>query len=87
MIMSNYFPRSLLQIGLNQGFTHEQFCTIMEFERSDELRELAHQEWLDLQSPEYDNSIYRWYLSYASMRTEYTRDMGWHHRKKEAPEP
>ena len=74
---SNSFPRSLLAIGLSPGFTHKQFCCAMEFERSEEICALAHQEWLDLQGPENDNSSYRWYLSYVSMKSEYTRDMGY----------
>ena len=56
-IICYYFPRSLLQIGLTPDFTNEQFCAIMEFERYDELRELSHQEWIDLQSPEYIDGI------------------------------
>ena len=74
------FPRSLLSIGLSPGFTHQQFCCAMEFERSDEIRALAHREWLAIQGPEHDNSSYRWYLSYASMKTEYTRDMGYSYK-------
>ena len=78
----NRFPRSLAAIGLNPGFTHEQFCCMMELERSDEIRELAHQEWLNIQGEEHDNSSYRWYLSYASMKSEYTRDMGYAYKNK-----
>ena len=76
------FPRSLALLGLNPGFTHEQFCSIMEFYRSDEIRELAHQEWLGLQGPEHDNSCYRWYLSYVSMKNEHTIDLGYSYKKK-----
>ena len=36
----NRFPRSLAAIGLNPGFTHEQFCCMMELERSDEYENL-----------------------------------------------
>ena len=48
------FPRSLLSIGLSPGFTHQQFCCAMEFERSDEIRALAHREWLAIQGPAYN---------------------------------
>ena len=65
---NNTFPRSLVAIGLSPGFNHEQFCHIMEMERSDEIRALAHQEWSSLQGEENDNSPYRWYLSYVSMK-------------------
>ena len=77
MSHTNLFPRSLAAIGLSPGFTHEQFCCMMEFERSDEIRQLAHQEWSNLQGEEYENSPYRWYLSYASMKTQYAKDMGY----------
>jgi len=82
MSYNNTFPRSLAAIGLYPGFTHEQFCCIMELERSDEIRALAHQEWLNLQGEEHDNSCYRWYLSYASMKSEYTRDMGYAYKSR-----
>ena len=69
------FPRSLALIGLSPGFTHEQFKTCLGMERSDAVRRLAHEEWLDQQAPEYENvSNYRWHLSYVSMKSEYTRD-------------
>ncbi len=48
------FPQSLLSIGLSPGFTHQQFCCAMEFERSDEIRALAHREWLAIQGPVYN---------------------------------
>lgn len=82
MSHTNLFPRSLAAIGLSPGFTHEQFCCMMEFERSDEIRQLAHQEWSNLQGEEYENSPYRWYLSYASMKTQYTKDMGYAYKNK-----
>ena len=74
---NNRFPRALVSIGLSPGFTHKQFCCAMELERSDETRVLAHHEWLALQGPEDENSSYRWYLSYVSMKSKYTRDMGY----------
>ena len=47
-------------------------------ERSDELRELAYKEWESEQAPEYDNVLnYRWYLSYVSMKNEYTQDFNY----------
>jgi len=76
------FPSSLAAIGLNPGFTAKQFCHIMKFERSDYIRELAHQEWLNIQGEEYENSPYRWYLSYASMPTEHTRHMAYPYEHK-----
>tara|TARA_B100001142_G_scaffold321857_1_gene369200 strand:- start:1191 stop:1457 length:267 start_codon:yes stop_codon:yes gene_type:complete len=82
MSHDNRFPRSLAAIGLNPGFTHQQFCFMMELERSDYIRELAHQEWLNIQGEEYENSPYRWYLSYVSMKSEYTRDMVYPYKSK-----
>ena len=42
-------------------------------ERSNELRQLAHQEWVDQNATEFDNHNWRWHLSYVSMKTEVTR--------------
>ena len=69
------FPKSLALLGLNPGFNHGQFVSVMQLERSDALRELAYNEWLYMQNEKYDNHPYRWYLSYAQMKTEYTKDM------------
>ena len=67
------FPSSLALIGLSPGFTSEQFKAAMIPERSDWVRNKAHQEWLEEQVPEKDNTFnYRWYLSYVSMKNEYT---------------
>ena len=82
MSINQSFPRALAAIGLNPGFTHEQFCYLMELERSDETCQLAHQEWLGLQGEEYDNSPYRWYLSYVSIKSEFTRDMAYAYKRK-----
>lgn len=90
--MSNIriFPQSLSLLGLTPGFTPKQFSIIMELERSDELRQLAHQEWEAEQAPEYDNTFnYRWYLSYVSMKNEYTKYMAYRYKNKknQAREP
>ena len=67
--MPRKFPKSLAMLGLKPGFTNKQFSEVMKFMRSNEIRELAHQEWLDEQSPELDDCFnYRWYLSYVSMK-------------------
>ena len=64
------FPKSLSLLGLSPNFTHREFEEAMCFERSDELRELAHKEWKNEQRPDYDNCNWRWYLSYVSMGNE-----------------
>ena len=64
------FPKSLMMLGLSPNFTHQQFEEVMCFERSDELRKLAHKEWVEEQNPEYDHHNWRWYLSYAQMGNE-----------------
>ena len=63
-----YFPSSLSLFGLQPGFTHKQFTELYNtLIRSDELRELAHKEWLQIQEPEYDHrQNMRWYLSYLA---------------------
>ena len=76
------FPRALAAIGLQPGFTNEQFYYLMELERSDETCQLAHQEWLGLQGEEYNNSPYRWYLSYVYIKSEFTRDMAYAYKRK-----
>jgi hypothetical protein len=69
------FPKSLALLGLNPGFKHKQFVSVMNMERSNQLRELAYNEWLYMQDEKYDNHPFRWYLSYIQMKTEYTKDM------------
>jgi hypothetical protein len=60
----NRFPQSMTQVGLQPNFTREEWDIVMSIPRSREIRDLAYQEWLAEQSPEYENSIWRWYLSY-----------------------
>lgn len=75
---NNRLPKSLALLGLSFGFSNDQFNEIMCLERSDELRELAYKEWESEQAPEYDNVLnYRWYLSYVSMKNEYTQDFNY----------
>ena len=70
------FPKSLSMLGLSPEFTQQQFSEVMKIERSDSLRKIAHKEWEEQQSPELDDKFnYRWYLSYVSMKNEYTRDL------------
>ena len=64
------FPKSLRMIGLEPGFTNQQFNAAMTLLRSEDLRKLAHEEWKQEQSEEYDNQNYRWYLSYVSSSNE-----------------
>jgi hypothetical protein len=71
--MSLPFPKSLSMLGLKSGFTHNEFLHTMTMERSDSLRQLAHQEWEAQSDPKYDNYNWRWHLSYVSMKTEVTR--------------
>ena len=59
------FPKSLTMIGLSPGFTSHEFNGAMMFDRSQSIRNLAFQEWQEYQKPEYENSSYRWYLSYV----------------------
>ena len=69
------FPKSLALLGLSPGFTNKQFMEVLQLERSDSLRNQAHEEWLAEQDPELDHGFnYRWYLSYISMKNEYTSD-------------
>ena len=67
------FPRCLSLLGLSPGFTQREFLEVMSMERSDEVRQLAHQEWESQQGPEFDRHNWRWHLSYVSMKTEITR--------------
>tara|TARA_B110000003_G_C16475497_1_gene467428 strand:+ start:514 stop:774 length:261 start_codon:yes stop_codon:yes gene_type:complete len=67
------FPRCLSLLGLSPGFTQREFLEVMAMERSDEMRQLAHQEWESQQGPEFDRHNWRWHLSYVSMKTEFTR--------------
>ncbi len=68
------FPQSLALLGLSPGFTNKQFMEVLQLERSDSLRNQAHEEWLAEQDPDLDDVFnYRWYLSYVSMKNEFTR--------------
>ena len=58
------FPESMRMVGLQPGFSREQWSVVMSIPRSREIRDLAYQEWLAEQDPQYENSIWRWYLSY-----------------------
>ena len=58
------FPQSMQLCGLNPNFTRDEWNIVMSFPRSVEIRELAYREWLVEQNPLYDNSSWRWYLSY-----------------------
>ena len=69
------FPKTFLAMGLSPGFTNKQFKDALSIDRSDSLRNLAHEEWKSQQLSIYDNNNHRWYLSYASMKNEYTRDL------------
>ena len=85
--LKDRFPQSLKLLGLNYGFSQKQFNAIMVLQRSDELRELAHQEWLNEQNPFYDDSNWRWYLSYVSMKNEYTTDLYYNLNLENSLEP
>lgn len=61
------FPKSLSLLGLNYGFTQNQFIAIMTLQRSDKIKKLAYEEWQREQDPIYDNSNWRYYLSYVCM--------------------
>ena len=58
------FPRSMQLCGLSPQFTQKEWDVVMSIPRSQEIRNLAYQEWLALQDPIHDNSPWRWYLSY-----------------------
>ena len=58
------FPESMRMVGLQPGFSREQWSVVMSIPRTREIRDLAYQEWLAEQDPMYENSIWRWYLSY-----------------------
>lgn len=75
------FPRALALLGLSPGFTQRQFNEITQLERSDYIRELAHQEWSQEQDPKYDDANWRWHLSYVSMTNEINVDMNWYNRQ------
>jgi hypothetical protein len=51
-------------VGLQPGFSREQWSVVMSIPRTREIRDLAYQEWLAEQDPMYENSSLRWYLSY-----------------------
>lgn len=69
------FPKTFLAMGLSPGFNNKQFMHALSLDRTDSFRQLAHEEWESQQSSIYDNNNHRWYLSYASMKNEYTRDL------------
>ena len=87
MSLKERFPESLTRLGLNYGFTDLEFRVAMSFLRSDELRQLAHREWESEQDPLYDNSNWRWYLSYVSMKNEYTTDLYYNLNLENSLEP
>ena len=58
------FPQSMRLVGLHPNFKREEWDIVMSIPRSREIRDLAYQEWLDTQTPEYEGSPLRWYLSY-----------------------
>ena len=58
------FPRSMQLCGLRPQFTQNEWDIVMSIPRSSEVRALAYQEWLTEQDPQYENSSWRWYLSY-----------------------
>tara|TARA_B100000886_G_scaffold134591_1_gene90827 strand:- start:1462 stop:1725 length:264 start_codon:yes stop_codon:yes gene_type:complete len=87
MSLKERFPESLRRLGLNYGFTDLEFRVAMSFLRSDELRQLAHREWESEQDPLYDNSNWRWYLSYVSMKNEYTTDLYYNLNLENSLEP
>ena len=64
MNANNRFPQSMRMCGLNPNFTRQQWDIVMSLPRSTNIRELAYQEWLAEQDPLYENSPWRWYLSY-----------------------
>ena len=55
-------------VGLELGFTHQQWEQVMERKNRHEINlqilYLAYQEWENEQSPQLDGSPWRWYLSY-----------------------
>ena len=87
LTLEERFPVSLKRLGLSYGFSMKEFRVAMSFLRSDELRQLAHQEWESEQDPSYDNSNWRWYLSYVSMTNESTVDIYYHLKLKNNLEP
>ena len=66
--MSSYLPLSMRLVGLEPGFTHQQWEQVMERKNRNEINlqilYLAYQEWENEQSPQLDGSPWRWYLSY-----------------------
>lgn len=72
MNLKERFPLSLKLLGLNYGFTHNQFIAVMTLHRSEQIIKLAHKEWENEQDTTFDNSNWRWYLSYVSMKNEAT---------------
>ena len=66
--MSSYLPLSMRLVGLEPGFTHQQWEQVMERKNRHvinvQILYLAYQEWENEQSPQLDGSPWRWYLSY-----------------------
>lgn len=66
--MISDFPLSMRLVGLESGFTHQEWKQVMlkkdRHEIDIQILHLAYQEWEDEQSPELDDSPWRWYLSY-----------------------
>ena len=66
--MNSYLPLSMRLVGLEPGFTHQQWEQVMEKKNRHEINVqilyLAYQEWENEQSPQLDGSPWRWYLSY-----------------------
>lgn len=58
------YPESMRMAGLEPGFSQQQWDIVMSIPRSSEVRALAYEEWLAEQDPQYENSSFRWYLSY-----------------------
>ena len=72
MNLKERFPLSLKLLGLNYGFTHNQFIAAMSLHRSEQIINLAHKEWESEQNSSFDTSNLRWYLSHVSMKNEAT---------------
>jgi len=58
------FPHSMRIVGLEPGFTIDEWKHVMSVARSLNTRAIAYQEWLEEQDEQYDLGNWRWYLSY-----------------------
>ena len=58
------FPNSMHIVGLEPGFTIDEWKLVMSVARSPNIRAMAYQEWLNEQDEKYDFGNWRWYLSY-----------------------